>query len=180
MIHIGSESWFAVQVVPHHELKVAAMLQYKGYQQFVPTYLSRRRWSDRVKEIQRPLFSGYVFCRVCDSSFGLVGTTPGVVRIIGSNGRPLPVSDEEMDAVQKIAQAQVAACPCALHPKIGQRVQVTTGPLAGIKGTLVRIKNHNQLVISVDVVMKAILIDADAFEVHPVSAGDGGTLNCRP
>jgi transcription antitermination factor NusG len=166
--HIASESWFAVQVLPHHEFKVARVLEYKGYQHFVPTYASQRRWSDRIKIINQPLFAGYVFCRISKASIAPVGTTPGVVRIVGFNGKPLPIPDEEIQAVQKIIESRMSVHPYSLQIKIGQRVEVTTGPLAGITGTLVSIKNRNSLVISVDAVMKAISVDAGAFEVRAV------------
>jgi transcription antitermination factor NusG len=166
MVPIGTESWFAVQVSPKHEIKVATALNYKGYQQFVPTYLSRRCWSDRIRLIQKPLFSGYVFCRVHETTVGLVRTIPGVVRIIGFNGKPSPVPDAEIGALQKVVESGVTAYPFALHLKVGQRVEVSTGPLAGITGTLVQIRNRTHLVISVDLTMRAISVDMEAFEVR--------------
>jgi transcription antitermination factor NusG len=135
VVHIGTEFWFAAQVSPQHETTVATILDHKGYQRFVPTYMARRQWSDRIKLIEKPLFEGYVFCRMTEQSFGLVRTTPGVVRLVGFNGWPSPVPEDEIFALQKLIQSGIRAYPIAMHLKVGQRVEVTTGPLAGITGT---------------------------------------------
>lgn len=151
-------------------MTVASILSYKGYQQFVPTYISRRKWADRVKLIERPLFAGYVFCRTTEDSTGLVRATPGVVHIVGFNGHPAPIPEEEILALHKIIQSGRKAYPLALQLNVGQKVQVSTGPLAGIVGTLMQIKNRSQLVIFVELTMKAVSVDIDTSEIRVLSA----------
>ncbi len=164
--HCDTDSWFAVQVRPQHEMTVAAILKHKGYQQFVPTYVSRRKWVDRVKLIERPLFAGYVFCRTTEISMGLVVATPGVVRIVGFNRKPTRIPEEEILAIHRVIQSGMKIYPCELRLRVGQKVQVSSGPLAGIAGTLIQVKNRKRLVISVDVTMKAVSLDIDAFEIR--------------
>ncbi len=168
--HFDADSWFAVQVRPQHEMTVASILKHKGYQQLVPTYVSQRKWVDRVKLIERPLFTGYVFCRTTETSMGLVIATPGVVRIVGFNRKPVPIPEEEILAIYRVMQSGAKVYPCELRLRVGQKVQVNSGPLAGITGTLVQVKNRRQLVISVDVTMKAVSLDIDAFEVRMLRA----------
>lgn len=151
-------------------MTVASILSYKGYQQFVPTYISRRKWVDRVKLIERPLFAGYVFCRTTEASTGLVRATPGVVHIVGFNGHPAPIPEEEILALHKIIQSGRKAYPLALQLNVGQKVQVSTGPLAGVVGTLMQIKNRSQLVIFVELTMKAVSVDIDTSEIRVLSA----------
>ena len=57
------KGWFAFPVAPRAEQKVLQHLEYKGYETFVPTYKSKRRWKDRAKVVALPLFLSYVFCR---------------------------------------------------------------------------------------------------------------------
>jgi transcription antitermination factor NusG len=164
------ESWFAVQVSPRHEAKVACLLGYKGYQHVLPTYRSRRTWSDRIKTIELPIFPGYVFCKTEDRIVhGLVLSTPGVIRVVGFNGRPYPISDQEIDAIRKaVLSPDAAPCP---YLKVGQRVRITNGPMAGVIGILAQVKNRHRLVISVELIMKSIAVDVDARDVLREEAG---------
>ena len=164
------ESWFAVQMSPRHEAKVAAFLNYKGYQHFLPTYRSRRIWSDRIKTVELRYFPGYVFCRTMDKmAHGLVLTTPGAIRVVGFNGKPYPISDQEIDAIRKaVLSPDAAPCP---YLKVGQKVRITDGPMAGVTGILAQIKNRHRLVISVELIMKSIAVDVDARNVLCEEAG---------
>jgi len=163
-----SESWLALQVVPQHEKKVALMLECKGYENFLPTFLSPRRWSDRVKIIEQPLFPGYVFCRVKKESIGLLGAIPGVSRIVGFGGKPAYIPDGEINAVARAVKSGLEVCPFSPFARIGQQVQVKSGPLSGVVGRLLRINNRNRLILAVEVALKAIAIDIDASDVAPL------------
>src|SRR5271170_5128416 len=97
---LNSHPWFAVCVKSRSEKSVAAIARYNGFEQFLPLYRSRRRWSDRVKSVPLPLFPGYVFCRVEPVCRLQLLTIPGVQRIVGAGRTPLPVSDTEIAALQ--------------------------------------------------------------------------------
>jgi hypothetical protein len=82
--------WFAVQVKPTHEKRVASLFDYKRYEWFLPLYGGRRRWSDRIKLMELPLFPGYVFCRFARCARLPVLKTPSVLRIVGTGLAPTP------------------------------------------------------------------------------------------
>jgi len=164
-------SWFAVQVTPQHERKVATLLDYKGYEQFLPLYTVYRKWADRTKRIEQPLFPGYIFCRMKDPVVGLLRSTPGVVRIVGLGTKPVPVPDDEIDAISRLVQSKQDVCPHAPHLEIGQKVLVKQGPLSGIVGKLSRIQDRSRLIICVDLIMKAVSVDIDVADVSPVGPG---------
>jgi len=88
--------WFGLQGAPRSEMRVAADLEYQGYQPLVPTYPSRRRWSDRIKPLAEPLFPGRVFVRTQGGTTGLMCSLPGVVSWLSCAGRPGSVSDFEV------------------------------------------------------------------------------------
>ena len=87
--------WFAVQTRSRHENVVAAQLRGKGYEPFLPLCKSRRRWSDRVREIELPLFPGYLFCRFDASDRLPILIIPGVVQIVGTGKKPVAIDEEE-------------------------------------------------------------------------------------
>lgn len=167
MLGHSGNPWFAVHVRPQHERKVATLLGCKGYQQFLPTYLMRRNCGGQTKTIEKPLFPGYVFCRVDEPVFGLVRTTPGVIKIVGVAGRPFPIPDEEINAVFRVLEAGTDVCPCALGLKAGEKVLVKKGPLSGVIGKFARVRNHSRLIILVELTMKAISVEIDAEDVMP-------------
>ena len=158
-----SEPWFAVQVAPRHEKKVATILEYKGYEHFLPTYQSRRKWSDRIKTIDQPMFPGYVFCRTGQQSTDALLTTPGAMRVVGFSGKPYPIAEEEIEAIRRVAaSSNIEPIP---YLKIGEIVRINSGPMAGVTGILTQIRNRHRLVISVDLIMKSIAVDIDMFDV---------------
>src|SRR5882757_2803627 len=96
------ESWFAIQSAPKAEKKVAECLTHKGYRCFLPLYRSQRKWSDRTKVLELPLFPGYVFCRMRKDVSAPIRATPGVIRIVGFGDKPYPIPDSEIESLQQI------------------------------------------------------------------------------
>src|SRR6267143_5376043 len=95
-----SYPWFALQVKSRYESVVTAHLDGKGYEWFLPLYKCRRRWSDRLKEIECPLFPGYVFCRLNSLDRLPILIIPGVVLIVGTGKIPVPIDETEIAAIQ--------------------------------------------------------------------------------
>src|SRR5438128_2109839 len=91
--------WFAIEVKTTHEKRVTSLLDYQAYEWFLPLYRCRRRWSDRIKEVELPLFPGYVFCRFAPCSRVPILKTPSVMRIVGIGGTPTPIDDDEISAI---------------------------------------------------------------------------------
>lgn len=161
------ELWLALQVAPQHEKKVAVILEYKGFQQFYPTYKSKRRWSDRIKVLNLPLFPGYTFCRSSGSRGSDILATPGVNRIVSFGGKPCPVADEDIATLQAMARDGVDPRPFP-YLAHGQRVRIIQqGALFGIVGILTQVKNRARLVVSVDMIAKSISIEIDHRDVVP-------------
>src|SRR5438105_3472048 len=91
-----NEQWYALQVRPRFEKVVARHLQHKGYSGYLPVYKSRRRWSDRMKEIEMPLFSGYTFCKFDAQNRLPILIIPGVLSIVGIGKHPTPMTVDEI------------------------------------------------------------------------------------
>ena len=116
-----SYPWFALQVRNRYESFVAAHLGGRGYEWFLPLHKSRRRWSDRFKEIEQPLFPGYVFCRLDPFNRLPILTTPGVFLIVGIGKAPVPIHETEIAAIQATVKSGIASQPWPFL-QIGQRV----------------------------------------------------------
>ncbi len=161
--------WYALSVKHQHERPLEAGLRSKGFEAWAPTYRGVRRWSDRKKEIDLPLFPGYVFCRFEFSHRVRVLDTPGVSRIVGFGGRPVAVSSEEIESIEAALASKLPLRPWP-YAKPGDRVRVEHGPLRGVEGTLLREKDVTRMVIGVELLQRAIAVEIDAHFVVPIPA----------
>jgi transcription antitermination factor NusG len=159
--------WYAVRVRSKFERNVSVVLEHKGVEQFLPTYRSRRTWTDRTKTLDLPLFPGYVFCRIPLEHRNRVVTTDGVVGLVGAGRQPIPVSDVEIDAIRTMIQSQVETEPWPFL-KVGQTVRICHGSMSGIEGILIRIKNSWRLVVSLTLLERSVAVEIDAASVSPV------------
>jgi len=160
---VGSE-WLAVQVWGSREHITAKHLRLRGYEVFLPCYHDRRRWSDRVKVVDRALFPGYLFYRF-DANFACkVMTVPGVICIVGDGSAPLPIPAHEIDAIQRIINTHYAAEPWPVA-HMGQKVRIESGPLRGIEGLLLRTTNRQRLVVSVSLLQRSVAVEIDSASI---------------
>ncbi len=160
-------SWFALQVRPNAERSVAQALRAKGYEEFVPTYQARRRWSDRWREIELPLFAGYVFCRFDPHTRLPVLVTPGVASVVGFGKIPHPLEDREIDDLRAVIRSGLSARPWP-YLKVGERVRLRDGPLAGVEGVLLDIRPSRRLVLSVELLQRSVAVEVEDCWVTPV------------
>jgi len=159
--------WYALHVRPRFEKFVHTHLMEKGYEAFLPTYISARRWSDRVKSITLPLFPSYVFCRFDIHARLPILVTPGVNFIVGVGKAPIPVEPEEMAGIHQVMQSGLAAQPWP-YLKAGEMVEVQTGPLEGLKGMIVRTKGCDRLIVMVTLLMRSVSVEIDRRWVKPI------------
>jgi transcriptional antiterminator NusG len=149
--------WFAIQVKPGLEFNIASVLKNKGYEDFVPTYRSDE---DGRGLTERPLFSGYVFCRFDPAVRAPIVTTPGVIRVVGYGRSPASLSDSEMQAVRTVAGSNLRAKPHSYFAP-GQRVLIREGPLRGVEGNIAQTGNRQCLVVSVSLLRCSIAVEAE-------------------
>jgi transcription antitermination factor NusG len=166
--HAETLPYFALYVRSRQERVVEKRLHSKGYTAFSPLYRSRRNRSDRTVELELPLFPGYVFCQF-DPSFRLpILKTPGVVTIVGVGNIPQPIDDVEISSIQKITIAGSGLAKPWPFFREGQRVRIEAGPLCGVEGKLIRVKNRARLVVSVTLLKRSIAVEIDEESMHPL------------
>jgi transcription antitermination factor NusG len=158
-----------VRVRSRAEKLVHAALVNKQYECFLPTYRSRRRWSDRIKELDAVLFPGYTFCRFDPSKRLAILTTPGVVSIISSSQGPIEVDERELAFVRSLILSGGVVGPWPFLRE-GQYVAVERGPLAGVEGIIVSLKGQFRLVVSVSLLQRSVAVEIDRDWVKPISS----------
>jgi len=159
-------SWFAIRVKSRCERVVSEALRHKGYEEFLPLYWSRRRWSDRVKDMQFPLFAGYLFCRFRPQERVSILSTPGVVLVVGRGKEPLPVEPHEIEAIRVAVNSGQRIEPWP-QLEVGRTVRIEEGSLRGLEGVLLRIKGANHLILGVQLLQRAVAVEVPERWVVP-------------
>ncbi len=162
--------WFAVRTAAGREKFVAAQFQNKGFDHFLPLYKSRRKWSDRTKELELPLFPGYLFCRFEVSNRLPILITPGVKLIVGYGKVPVPVSAAEIESLRRAVTSGAQAEPYP-YLSVGQKVRIREGSMAGVEGILLQIKNAWRIVLSIELLRRSVLVELDRGVIAPVLSG---------
>jgi transcription antitermination factor NusG len=166
---VGIFPWYALQVRTRFEVGVANHLDGKGYEWFLPMYNCRKRWSDRVKETQAPLFPGYIFCRFNTQNRLPILTTPGVIQIVGYNRLPVPIDEFEISAIQTLVASGISNEPWPFLA-VGDRVRIDSGPLQGLEGILVKFKGDNRLILSVTLLQRSVAVEIDSAFVSSLTS----------
>jgi transcription antitermination factor NusG len=161
------EHWYALQTRAKHERVVKDRLDERGVVTFLPMVTEIRRWSDRKKKLELPLFSCYLFARLAPTRLNRLRmlSVQGVFSFVGTRGEGLPIPNEQIEAVQALVQQQL---PYSSYPflKTGQRVRVCSGSLKGLEGILLSHDGDSTLVISVDAIQRSLAVRVDGYEVE--------------
>ncbi|HTR65955.1 MAG TPA: UpxY family transcription antiterminator [Terriglobales bacterium] len=161
-------SWYAVHTRARHEKKIDANLQRGGIATFLPLVKEVRRWSDRRKSVELPLFPCYVFVHLpLTPALRLeVLRTPGVLAFVGRSSEAARISDQEIEQVRTLLAQKVPFGPSPFL-KAGQRIRIRGGALDGMEGILSSQKGQAMLVISIEPIQRSIAVSISGYEFEP-------------
>jgi transcription antitermination factor NusG len=171
---LDAHQWYALYVRSRHEKTVENSLRVKGYSVFSPSYRTKRKRVDRIAEIEVALFPGYVFCQFDCSRRLPILMTPGVVGVVGRGNRAEPVDDIEIASIRTVALAGRPVQPWPFL-RIGQRIRLQAGPLAGAEGIFLRVKDEYHLVVSITLLQRAVSVVIEKDAVAPLFFGERHT-----
>ncbi|KWT91568.1 UpxY family transcription antiterminator [Candidatus Magnetominusculus xianensis] len=162
-----SSGWCAVYVKSRCEFKVSGLLAKKNIECFLPTIERLQRWKNVKKLKEFPIFNGYVFANIANRYAEILSIlrTQGVVRILGSTQcQPSYISQNEILSLKKIVECKQST---DVYPylKEGQKVRIKKGPLLGAEGFLVKKLSNYKLVVSIDILQRALSITIDPLDV---------------
>jgi len=162
-------NWYAVQTRARHEKVVAQRLQEGGVTTFLPLVTEIRRWSDRKKSVEFPLFGCYLFVRLAPTSEERLRVLriDSVLNFVGIRGQGTPIPEQQINAVRTLIEEEL---PWSTHPflKIGQRVRIRSGALNGLEGILVARNGDRTLVLSVDAIQRSLAVRIEGYDVEPL------------
>ena len=159
--------WFAAYTTTRHEKAVSEHFAMRSIEAFLPLYKAQRLWKNGCKmNLELPLFPSYVFVRVAARERVRVLEVPGVLSLVSAAGRPVPLPEEDIQALR----SSLPFIKCEPHPylKVGERVRIKCGTLEGMEGILLRKKGLLRVVLSLDLIMKSVAVEVDADNVEAV------------
>ncbi len=157
--------WFALWTRSRHEKVVYDQLTRKDIEAFLPLVPKWSRWKDRTKKIDWPLFPGYCFARFDPLTRLRVLTCQGVVSIVSFDGEPAAIPDVQIESIRTLVQSELQFDPCPLIHE-GDIVELTHGPLKGVVGRLIRKGPRTRLVVSIEIINRAVSVEVDAADVR--------------
>lgn len=161
--------WYAVYTSPRHEKSVQQHLQSRSVESFLPLYLSARVWNGRRATVQMPLFPGYLFVRIHQEQRLRVLEAPGVLNIVSSHGKLVPLPEGEIETLRAALETRSSEP----HPFLsrGRKVRIKTGPLCGLEGVVVRKTRQLRMIVSIPCIMRSFVVELEAsdLEVEPSS-----------
>src|SRR5215831_7857495 len=161
--------WYAIRTRSRHEKMVADQLDRQGVENFLPLVRRTRQWSDRAKEVELPLFSGYTFVRVVLSSPERLRVlqTHGVAGFVGINSCGTAITENQIEDIRTLLASEV---PFEEQPflRVGQRVRVRGGALDGVEGILSAQNDDRSLVISLEPIQRSLSVRIQGYTVEPV------------
>jgi transcription antitermination factor NusG len=160
--------WYAVQTSARHEKRVYQRFVERSVESFLPLYETINRWKDRKVRVQQPLFPGYLFVHLDLADRLNVLQVAGVSRFVNFGGAAIPVPAAEIESLRAGLIGGLRVEP---HPylKVGRRARVKSGPLQGMIGILLRKKNLERFIISLDLIQRSISVEIDAAQLEPIT-----------
>ena len=163
----GETLWYAGYTASRHEKRVAEHFAQRGVEHFLPLYETIHRWNNGRHRVQLPLFPGYIFVRIALQDRLRVIEVPGFVRLVGFNSLPCPLPEADINRMKEALNKGVLAEPYP-YLTVGTRVEIRNGPMQGMTGILLRRQNKCRVVISVDLIMRSMIVEVEAGDVVPV------------
>ena len=169
MEKLYEQHWFALRTRFRHEKIVCNRLTQQGLEHLLPTLVRVSQWTDRKKLIEVPLFPGYCFARFSAQERLSVLNAPGVLQIVSGGPDPEPIPYEEIDAVKRLTQSGLAYEPYASLSE-GTAVEIIRGPLAGVRGRLIRKERHDYVLIAVQLIQQGATVKIDINDISPIDS----------
>ena len=179
---VTSESqmfWYAAYTSSRHEKTVAEHLRQREVECFLPLYETVRRWNNGRHRVQLPLFPSYVFVRMGLRDKLRVLQVPGLAQLVSFQGSPAVLPDSEIETLRSALAAGVPAQPYR-YLNVGSKVEICNGPLQGLRGILLRHQGQFRVVVSVEMIMRSIVVEVEAADVGALDRKDSRLVLASP
>lgn len=163
--------WYACYTRARHEKRVAAALQERGIECFLPVVPRESQWKDRRRTVEWPMFPSYVFGRFQLTLVDRILSVPGVVTLVRAAGRPIAIPDEEIANVRRFSEALTLEDAEVEHIPYfaeGDAVEVLSGPFQGVRGVVIEDRGRQRVLIGLKEIGQGTVVDVKAATLRPL------------
>jgi len=164
-----TKNWYILYTYSKCEKKVAQQIQRLGIDYYLPTTIEERKWSDRIKRVEVPLFPNYLFVHTTLSYIDPIKEIKGVFRFVSFDKKLATIKQEEISQLQNLLKSKVRLSVTSQRFEVGQVVSIERGKLAGMQGTFVRFQGKNHLVVEFKMLKQSILIEVPKNSLSKVA-----------
>jgi transcription antitermination factor NusG len=164
-----SSKWLAIYTRPRWEKKVDLLLKEKGFESYCPLNKVRRKWSDRIKLVEEPLFKSYVFVKVDEAARTMVRMTSGVINFVYWDGKPAVIKEKEITVIRRFLDEHENVEVQPMDIELNQRVKITHGPLMDQEGRVVDVR-HKTVKVSIDSIGYVLVAYIDRTKLTSVQS----------
>lgn len=168
---LPAKKWLALYTRPRWEKKVHSLLAEKGIVSYCPLNKIRRKWSDRIKVVEEPLFKSYVFVHVTEAERTEVRLTNGAVNFIYWNGKPAQIRDKEIAAIRRFLDEYEEVELVPMELKSDQRVVIQSGTFMGQSARVLEVRKRKAKV-RIESLGYTLVAYMDRAKLRPVSTKD--------
>jgi transcriptional antiterminator NusG len=172
--------WYIVHAYSNFEKKVAESIEEKARQKglshlferiLVPTEKVVEVRRGRKVDAERKFFPGYVLVRadLTDDAYHLIKNTPKVTGFLGSDNKPVAISDKEAERILTQVQEGVERPKASISFEIGESVRVADGPFASFNGVVQEVdEERSRLKVEVSIFGRATPVDLEFGQVEKI------------
>ncbi len=161
--------WYAIYTKANNEKKIFSKLQKENIECYLPLKKTLRKWSDRKKWIEEPLFKSYIFIKVSHIEFFNILSIPGVIYYVSFAGKPQAIPDHQIENIRKmVAQEEKEVLVNYNNIRKGTDCEVLVGPMKGLKGEIVRVCGQYRLLIRLVSMGISLHVNISKDEVKPI------------
>jgi transcription antitermination factor NusG len=164
-----NKKWLAIYTRPRWEKKVNLLLQEKGVESYCPLNKVKRKWSDRVKIIEEPLFKSYVFVKVSDEEKTTVRMTTGVMNFVYWNKKPAVIKEKEILTIKRFLDEYRDVHVYPMELKLNDRVRVTSGSFMDYEGKILGVR-HKVIKVAIDSLGYILVADIERSKLISVQS----------
>ena len=165
----GNNDWYVLQTRSRYEKKVVNLLTRTNIEVYLPLIPRTKQWSDRIKLVEEPLFSGYVFVKYDESNRYQILNTPGVVRFVSFDGEYATIRPAQMEIIKSIPSVEQEAEVIDLSILPGEQVLISNGPFKGICAKLIQMKGKEKILLEVEAIGKGVLLEIGKTKIERIS-----------
>lgn len=163
------EIWNVIYTRSRFEKKIYKTLKDRGYEVYLPLVAKKRKWSDRIKIVEFPLFPGYLFIKPTFNNYFEIANLDGVVRFLKYEGNYAEITEEQMQLIQTLVLHHQEVAITTYNPQIGDKIIIKTGPFANYKGIYNGNANKKSIYIHLESINKSIIIDANDTIIEKIT-----------